>query len=216
MWCPSTDRTACWRKSGNPRCRRNRCWLLRRCDDCPRSLIAVKIEVYGSDAAGSAQEPIPWGLYDWVSASSPHLCSLQKLWKTSVFRAACLDLCAVIKRLQLNKKHWVLVCCEILDLLSSQPEIRPFFWNSGTQKQIHLTRHQTIASQRKEKSGSFSRRRAILKRQIEKCLFCFRSDSRDPSSVFSTHCLPLTLSGGHLTKHNDWIGTDSKLPLFFL
>lgn len=100
MWCPSADRTACWRKSGNTRCWRNRCWLLRGRDDCTCSLIAVKIEVYGSDAAGSAQEPIPWGLYDWVSASSPHLCSLQRLWKISIFRAAFLDLCVVIKSLQ--------------------------------------------------------------------------------------------------------------------
>lgn len=52
--------------------------------------------------------------YDWLSASSSHLCSLQRSWLISIFGAACLDLWTVIKGLQLAEKSWVLMCRTML------------------------------------------------------------------------------------------------------
>lgn len=52
--------------------------------------------------------------YDWLSASSSHLCSRQRSWLISIFGAACLDLCTVIKGLQLAENSWVLMCRTML------------------------------------------------------------------------------------------------------
>lgn len=46
------------------------------------------------------------GARDWLSAAGAHLCSLQRSGQISIFRAACRDLCTVIKGLKRAECSW--------------------------------------------------------------------------------------------------------------